>query len=299
MKYLITGTNGFIGYHLANALSKNKDNKIFAVDKSYTEGLSDNVTPLARDLKLQDCSLPDVDIVIHLAAFNGTKWFYEKAYDVIKDNILSTITLLDRYKKSDIKRFVYAGTPESTALATEFFNYPIPTDELAPIGVKDVKNKRWSYANSKALGEQAVIASNLPYTIIRYNNVYGPRQKDHFISEFYERAVKGDYTLYGWQNTRTFIYIDDAIRATELLLNTDKSINEIYNLGGINETTIAEVADTMLQVMGINGKLIFKDAPEGSTMRRLPDTTKLRTHTGFVQEIDLYKGLELTIESLK
>ena len=166
-----------------------------------------------------------------------------------------------------------------------------------PVGVIDVKNKRWSYANSKALGEQAVIASDLPYTIIRYNNVYGPRQIDHFISEFYDRVVSKEYSLYGHENTRTFIYIDDAIDATELLINNQGAINDIFNIGGEKETTILEVAKTILKLMNKEDvELELHPAPIGSTMRRWPDISKLKNLTGFEQKVSLEEGLIKTLK---
>jgi UDP-glucose 4-epimerase len=295
MKYLVTGTGGFIGYHLAKRLAKNIENTVYTFDRKEADFTEKNIIQTIDDLKNPFHTLPEVDVVYHLAAYNGTKHFYDKAFDVIKDNIIPTLNLLDFYKGLPLKRFVYSGTPESTAVFTEQFDYKIPTDEKCPIGVADVKNRRWSYANSKALGEQAVIASDLPYTIIRYNNVYGPRQVDHFISEFYDRINEGEFSLYGYKNTRTFIYIDDAIDATEMLLDTNKSKNGIYNIGGEEETTIQSVAETILKLMKIETEMDLYDAPEGSCMRRCPDITKLKKTTGFKQKISLEEGLKRTL----
>lgn len=303
MKYLITGTSGFIGSHLVQRLASNPENYIYCLDKDPLNIVMphlmslDNVEEIIHNLRFPVPLLPDVDYVIHLAAFNGTKHFYSKAYDVIKDNILTTINLIDCYRNRDIKRFIYSGTPESTVVSTEYFDYGLPTDENAPVGVIDVKNKRWSYANSKALGEQAVIASDLPYTIIRYNNVYGPRQIDHFISEFYDRVVSKEYSLYGHENTRTFIYINDAIDATELLINNQGAINDIFNIGGEKETTILEVAKTILKLMNKEDvELELHPAPIGSTMRRWPDISKLKNLTGFEQKVSLEEGLIKTLK---
>lgn len=296
MKYLVTGSSGFIGYHLTKKLAENKNDTVFALDKKDAKFDEANVQKIITDLKNPQKNLPVVDFVVHLAAFNGTKWFYEKPLEVIKDNIIPTINLIEFYKNYPIKRFVYAGSPESTVVATEQFGYKIPTDEKCPVGVSNVLNKRWSYANSKALGEQAVIASNLKFTIIRYNNIYGPRQVDHFISEFYSRVKKGKYELFGYDNTRTFLYIDDAINATILLLNNKKAENEIFNVGGKEELTIKSVAETILDLMDIKSDIKLLQAPEGSTKRRCPDINKLIKITGFKQKISLKDGLKMTLK---
>ena len=113
MKILVTGANGFIGSHLIDRLAK------------Y------DIIPWDRqqgDLK-DPQDFPEVDVVIHLAAYNSTKEFYTKGFEVIKDNILPTLNLLEHYKQQEKKPlFIYTGTPESYAGATDFFNYKLPTD---------------------------------------------------------------------------------------------------------------------------------------------------------------------------
>ena len=145
MKILVTGSEGFIGSHLLEQLN---GHEVFPWTRAQQ-----------GDLKEQQ-TFPEVDVVVHLAAYNSTKEFYTKGFDVTKDNILSTINLLEYYRKQEKKPlFMYTGTPECYAGATDFFNYKLPTDESCPLVVQDVKNIRWSYAGSKGLGEQAVIAS--------------------------------------------------------------------------------------------------------------------------------------------
>lgn len=297
-RFLITGSSGFIGRNLVLSLAENPNNYIFAYDRTSIGYKHPNIHEVGVDLKTVE-TFPEVDYVIHLAAFNGTEHFYTKSFEVIKDNIIPTLNILEYYKDRDIKRFIYAGTPESTVVSTEYFDYKIPTDEKAPIGVPNVKNKRWSYANSKGLGEQAVICSGLPYTIIRYNNIYGPKQVDHFVNDFIVRTYLGDYSLYGYENTRTFMYISDAIKATELLIEEDKAENEIVNVGGEEEITILDTAKIILSLMNRKDKeLNLYDAPEGSTMRRCPDITKLKTLTNWKPEISLKEGLLKTIQAI-
>ena len=284
MKILITGANGFIGSHLKDRLKKSKQYEIITWDREQ------------GDLK-QPQNFPEVDVVIHLAAYNSTKEFYTKGFEVIKDNILTTMNLLEHYMKQENKPlFMYTGTPESYAGATDFFNYKLPTDEACPLVVPDVKNIRWSYANSKALGEQAVIASGLPYQIIVPNNIYGPRQKNHYVDEFIARAKTGDIALYGWENTRSWLYVEDFTEAMERLINSKQAVNEKINVGSNDEVEVLRLAEIIIKNMGIDKPIEKHDAPEGSVARRLPDITKVKSLTQWEPKTSLEEGLKTTVE---
>lgn len=291
-KILITGSNGFIGTHLCPALDK-LGHTIYAVDRELDGDLCD---------KSFVDSLPDVDIVVHLAARNGTKHFYNRPFDVVRDGVLPTQYLLERYA-GKIDRFVFTGTCESYAGAVDLFNYPVPTDEKVPLVISDVTNPRWSYGASKIVNEVQVVSANeqfgQKYSIIRYHNIYGPGQKDHFIPEFYARALQGDLTLYGWENTRSFMYISDAIAATIRVILEESFTNEIVNIGRDDEISIHELAKKILEIASIGGDLILKDAPEGSVRRRCADISKFNRLTWFTPKVSLDEGIKLTLESLK
>ena len=297
-RILITGSSGLIGNHLVKSLAQNKKYKIFAVDKKkFNFRNFQNIYEINIDLKNQKLKFPkNIDTVIHLAAYNGTKFFYEKPLDVINDNILTTLNLINYFEKKKLKRFIYAGSPESIAGATDFYKYKVPTDEKCPFVVPDPTNNRWSYGNSKALGEQAVILSGLPFTIIRYFNVYGPGQKDHFVSEFYNRIKKKKCELYGYNNTRPFIYIDDAIEATKLIINNKKAKNEIFNIGGEKEIKIKDVANIIMKLLNLKNKIEFFPSPEGSVLRRRPNINKLKKITKFKISTHLKEGLKKTLD---
>jgi UDP-glucose 4-epimerase len=296
-KLLITGSSGFIGSHLSDYLH-NCGYSVTGIDKNYPTNQI-NFKFIQHDLTESCNNLPDADVVLHLAAFNGTKYFYSHPLDVIKQNIISTLNLLERYQ-GKIERFIYAGSPESIAGATDFFNYPIPTDEKCPLVIEDPSNLRWSYAGSKALGEQATIASGIPYTIIRYNNVFGPGQVDHFIPEFYERAQQGIYELYGYKNTRTFMYVSDAVTATLKLMESADAQNQIVNVGGTQEISIFEVARFILDRLGLpNQDIVCKDATIGSVSRRCPDVSKLTSLVNFQAQISWQDGIIRTLEASK
>ena len=283
MKILVTGAKGFIGSHICKRLN---GHKVIGLDRNDGD---------LRDRKV----FPEVDCVIHLAAMVTTSEYYTKGFEVLQNNIIPTLNLLDFYRVQDHKPlFIYAGTPESYAGATDLYNYKIPTDENAPFVISDPKNLRWSYAGSKGLGEQAVIASGLDYIIVRPHNIFGPGQIGHFVNQFIERAKNKDYTVHGSDNTRSWLYIDDFCDAFIKLMNCKDAINETVNIGGPDEVSVFEMAKIILQKMNIDEQPIPLKSPEGSVTRRQADVSKLKKLTGWEQKTSLEKGLELTVESI-
>ena len=292
MKILVTGSSGFIGQHLVPAL-ETQGHVVVRADR--TDGCDLTV-------KVNVDSLPDVDIVVHLAAHNGTKHFYNRPLDVVRDSVLPTQYLLDRYA-GQVKRFVFTGTCESYAGAVDLFDYPVPTDEQVPLVIGDVTNPRWSYGGSKIVNEIQCVAAHAQlgqeYAIIRYHNVYGPGQVDHFIPEFYDRVLTGDLTLHGWENTRSFMYISDAIEATCRVIFEQPFANQIVNIGVDDEISIRDLAIQILYEAGISGDVVCMPAPEGSVKRRCGTIDKFHSLTDFEAKIALPEGIRLTLESLK
>ena len=284
MKIVLTGHKGFIGSHYYDHIKD--DNDVITFDKR--EG---------HDLRNPEITknAPDCDVVIHMAATNGTKLFYQIPTDVAFNNTLPTFNLIDRYKNSNTK-FVFTSTCEIFNGAIDKGLYSVPTDENVPVMFEDIINPRWSYSIPKALGENLVANSGLPWLVIRYFNIYGPNQIDHFISEFVERVSKGEYYIKG-DDTRSFCYIDDAINITDLLVKNCQ--DEIVNVGRQEESQISDVARIIMDVMGVDpAKLEILPGPKGSAKRRCPDTSKMLKLTQYKYRYTLRQGLEKTIESL-
>ena len=283
--YVLTGHKGFIGSHYYNHI-KDSYNVLPFDKKTQGQDLADN----AFTQTLSDC-----DVVVHLAATNGTKLFYQQPTDVLINNTLPTINLIKRYKDTDTK-FVFASTCEIFNGAIDAGYYHVPTDEQVPVMFNDIKNPRWSYSIPKALGENLVANSGLNYLIIRYFNVYGPGQVDHFINEFVERCKQGKYYING-NDTRSFCYVDDAVKMTDMLVRNHNNVT--VNVGNDNEVQVNVVAKLIMGYMGINpDKLEIRAGPKGSVTRRCPDTTLVQMLTGFNDYTPLEVGLRNTVESL-
>ncbi|MCB1733931.1 MAG: NAD-dependent epimerase/dehydratase family protein [Gammaproteobacteria bacterium] len=312
-KILVTGAAGFLGFALAKRLSDDPENQVFAVD-NFIRGeddepfeqliARDNVEFFQIDLTLQAdvARLPtEVDYVYHLAALNGTQNFYERPFEVVKCCTLPTIFLIEHYKDTKLQRFIYAGTSEAYASTVTRFGWEVPTSEEVPVSIDDVSNARWSYGGSKIHGEVATINGcrnfDMPYSIIRFHNAYGPRMGDkHVIPDFFERAKKGVYELYGYEDTRSFMYVDDCIEATLRVGESDKTVGETVNVGSEHEITILELGKAMLASIGVEAEITLFPSPVGSVKRRAPNVSKLKRLTGFEANWALDDGLRMARE---
>lgn len=281
MKILLTGASGFIGSHYYNHVKE--DHKVTPVDLRSGTDLCEY-----HDFE-------DQDVVVHMAATNGTKLFYETPTEVSFNNTLPTFNLIKRFRGSNTK-FVFTSTCEIFNDTIGDGHYPIPTDEHVPVMFKDVTNPRWSYSLPKALGENLVANSGLDYLIIRYFNIYGPGQKDHFITEFVQRCQNGEYYIKG-NDTRSFCYVDDAIQMTDSLIQNNST--GIVHVGRSQEYAISDVSKLIMKIMGIDqNKLEVFPGPAGSAKRRCPDTSLVESLTGFNNYTSLESGLTKTLEDI-
>jgi len=307
-EYLVTGAAGFIGNHLAQKLAR-EGHSVIAVDsllhpnaKTQIDILSgmSRVNVLNMDLCHADSvsSLPKVDGVFHLAALNGTQNFYSHPWKTLWNSTVPTVMLLNHYAKLDPDFFFYAGSSEAYASSISDFGYMVPTPEEVPLGISDPKEPRWSYGASKLHGEIACFAAqaefDLPVVVGRFHNAYGPRMGiKHVIPDFINRGKSGVYELYGASNTRSFIFIDDAVDA--ILAVSDKARGEIVNIGSPHEVSMRELAKIIMKEAGWEGEVVEYESPPGSVMRRAPGTQKLRSFVDVDAFVDLEEGIRRTV----
>ncbi len=315
-RILVTGCGGFIGKYLVQSLLQDNSNIIYGVDKlEKLETLlgssfipahaKERFRPLELDLtKQDDCAkLPDVKLVYHLAALNGTSLFYKIPWDVFYNSSVSTLNLIERFRESkQLERFVYTSTSEVYASFVDSNPDLCPTPESVSVGFQDVLNSRWSYGGAKLAGEIALLSANkqfgIPFSIIRYHNVYGPEMGlDHVIPDFIDRGRRGIFELYGAENQRSFIYISDAVNATVEIGRSSDALNRIIHVGTMEMVSMKFLANKIMMIANWSGQVTEYPAPAGSTLARCPDTTFLNSKVGFTPRVSLDAGLSEVLKS--
>ncbi|MDP3014708.1 MAG: GDP-mannose 4,6-dehydratase, partial [Candidatus Subteraquimicrobiales bacterium] len=299
MKILVTGGAGFIGSHLVDGLIKRGDEVVVIDDLS--SGKEKNLNPQATFYKTDICSKAISDIfekekpefVFHLAAQTSVP---ESVIDPLRDakvNILGTINLLKCSFGYGAKRFIFSS---SVAVYGEPSDFPVKEDFfLKPVS---------PYGLSKKMAEECVafFGSNfgLSYVILRYSNVYGPRQdptgEAGVVSIFVSRRVKGDsVTIYGsGEQVRDFVYATDVVEASILTLSRGKG--EVFNIASGIEISINELYETLDKKFSLKLTPFYAQKRAGDIEKMVLDVTKAKKVLGWETKTSLDKGLGSTIE---
>jgi UDP-glucuronate decarboxylase len=315
-RILITGGAGFVGFHLATALSAEPGNELTLVD-NFVRGRHD--PDLAELLKQPNVHLVSADVtnpetfaglgsgydeVYHLAAIIGVRNVLERPHEVVRVNAQSTLLLLDWFCKGGGSRLLFSSTSEAYAWTQGFYELPVPTPEDVPLALTDLSKPRASYAGSKIFGELAVnqycrIFSK-PFVIVRYHNVYGPRMGyEHVIPELYLRALAGQDPLavFSADHRRAFCYVSDAVDATILAMRTTAADGQVINVGNDHEDIeIGFLAEAILRQAGLTRAIAPRPAPHDPVKRRCPDISRARRLLGYEPRVPIERGLAITLE---
>jgi UDP-glucose 4-epimerase len=306
MKVLITGGAGFIGGHLTEALLKRGDEVVVA--DNFSTGSRDNLLPvngrsaqvvemdIARETdKLREL-IRQADTVFHLAAAVGVELVVNDPVYTIQTNIDGSANVVKAASEFD-KRLFIASTSEVYGKSdNERFT---ETDDLL---IGSPYHSRWSYACSKLLDEFYLMAyhqaAGLRGTVVRFFNTVGPRQTGKYgmvVPRFVANALAGTpLKIYGdGGQSRCFCHVKDVVRALLLLLDDDRSIGEIFNIGSGRLITIKELAELVIAELKSNSTLEYipydKAYSKGfeDMRRRKPSTDKLRELAGWEPEYSL------------
>lgn len=314
-RILITGGAGFVGYHLAQALSENKADEVTLLDNLSRGARDAGLDALTKraNVRLSVGDLGDADVwdglergydeVYHLAAVIGVRKVVERPAEVIRTNALSTIHLLDWFVDGGGRKMLFSSTSEAYAWTQHFHELPVPTPEDSPLALTDLADPRSSYAGSKIFGELAVTqycrTRDKPFVIVRYHNVYGPRMgNEHVIPELFERARSGQnpLTVYSVDHRRAFCYVSDAVAATVAAMRAPAAEGWTINVGNDREEiTIGELAERLLRCAHIEATISPQEAASDPVKRRSPDLTRARTLLGYEPRVMLREGLEQTL----
>ena len=304
MKYLITGGSGFIGSHLAESLIARGD-EVVIIDNQSTGSIT-NLKNIDSKVKLIDGDVLDKsllekyvfesDYVVHLAAALGVLNIVNKPLQSLKINIQGTENVLefaDRFKKP----FLIASTSEVYGK-----NDKVPLNEEDDRIIGHPLKSRWSYSEAKAVDESLAyfyfLENKLPIRIVRFFNTVGPRQVGQYgmvVPRFVTAALRNEpVQVYGsGDQIRCFCHVSDAIRALLLVIDSDKAIGQVFNVGNNQQISIMDLAKKVIEITGSNSeikKIPYSEAyPEGfeDMQRRVPDISKIRNILGWSPEIGL------------
>jgi len=306
MRYLVTGGAGFIGSHLAEALLE-RGHEVFVLDDLST-GSAANIEPLKQnprfhyaigsvtDSPLVAEMVDQADVVFHLAAAVGVFLVVESPVRTIETNVRGTEVVLHHAAKKK-RKVVLASTSEVYG-----HSEAVPFREDADLTLGPATEGRWSYACSKALCEFLALAyyreRGVPVVIARVFNTVGPRQTGRYgmvVPRFVGQALAGEpITVYGdGEQTRSFAYVGDTVRALIALAEAEGAAGEIFNVGSDAEITINELAERVRALVNPRAEIrhVPYDQAYGANFRdlrrRCPDISKLRAAVGFEPTVDL------------
>ena len=303
MRVLVTGGAGFIGSHVVDSLIERGD-EVVVVDNLST-GFKENLNPAARlyQLSIGDDELAEVfkrvrpDVVSHHAAqMNLRRSVAEPVFDA-RENILGSLNVILNSVRFGVKKFVYASSGGAVYGEAQY----LPVDEEHPInpvsqyGVSKhtVEHYLYLYAHQDALN----------YVVLRYPNVYGPRQNPYgeagVIAIFARQMLRRERpTIFGrGDKTRDYTHISDVVEAN--LLAMERGQNAIYNIGTGIETSVKQIFDLLAQALGYEGSPVYTPAREGEVDRMSLAWDKAQKELGWSPKLSLEEGIRRTIEYYK
>jgi len=306
---LVTGADGFIGSHLVEHLvlqdykvkafcfynSFNSWGWLDSLDKNILEKI-EVFTGDIRDPNGVREAMRDCTIVYHLAALIAIPFSYHSPDSYIDTNIKGTLNVLQAAKDFNIERLLVTSTSEVYGTAQY-----VPIDEQHP------KQSQSPYSASK-IGADAIADSfyrsfNLPVTIVRPFNTFGPRQSARaFIPTIITQLLNGNeiIKLGDLTPTRDLVYVKDTVRAFEVIANNKNLIGEEVNIATNTEISIGAVAEKVIQLINPSAQIELDKQrlrPSKSEVFRLfGDSTKLIEHTQWHSQFTLEEGLKETIK---
>lgn len=302
MRVLVTGGAGFIGSHTVDRLV-NAGAEVIVVDDLST-GKKDNINPNVNffELSIESKDLSSIfenhkpDYVIHLAAQVSVP---KSIKDPIKDcttNILGCVNVLENCRIHGVKKIVYAssaavyGNPEEIVVTEQ-----TPKSPLSFYGISKLTPEMYLHTYNFLYG--------LKYTVLRYANVYGPRQdalgEGGVVSIFADKIISGESPcIFGdGEQTRDFIYVEDVAEANIRAMTDADQMT--LNVGTGGRTSVNKLYSVMVRIAGSNVEPVYKEPRDGDIKHSCMDITKITKSLSWKPKFSLEEGLAKTIEFYK
>ncbi len=305
-RVMVTGGAGFLGSHLCERLL-NDGHDVLCVDNFYS-GTKDNIEHLVEnphfEMMRHDVTFPlyvEVDEIYNLACPASPIHYQRDPVQTTKTSVHGAINMLGLAKRTKAKILqastseVY-GDPEVHPQNESYWGH------VNPIGIRSC------YDEGKRCAETLFFdyhrQHQLEIKVVRIFNTYGPRMHPNdgrVVSNFIVQALSGkDITIYGdGSQTRSFCYVDDLIEGFIRLMASPSDTTGPINIGNPVESTIKELAETIITMVGGKSKLIFNPLPQDDPKQRKPDITLARNKLGWEPKVKLHDGLSNTVDYFK
>jgi len=303
MKILVTGGAGFIASQIADAFI-NEGHEVHILDNLST-GFEKNINAKAKFI-MSDISSPSIleifekekfDVVNHHAAqIDVRKSVNDPIFDA-NTNILGTINLLQACIKTRVKKFMFAST--GGAVYGEQAYFPAdenhPTNPVSPYGITKLTIEKYLFFYKNEYG--------LNHTILRYANVYGPRQNPFgeagVVAIFTNKLLNNENPIINGEGkqTRDYVFVGDVVKANVTTLSSKSS--DIFNVGTGIETSVNELFTKLNSISGGNAVEKHGPAPKGEQLRSVITSEKLFKEFEWKPAIKIDEGLKKTFDSFR
>ena len=300
MNILVTGGAGFIGSHIVDAFI-GAGHTVFVVDNLST-GRTENLNP---DTRFIECDLRDrdalmqvftenrIDLVSHHAAQTDVRRSVADPANDASVNILGLINLLECAVTNNVARIVFASTGGAIYGEQDYFpaDEKHPTRPISPYGVSKLSSEAYLFYYSAVYGIDVVV--------LRYANVYGPRQNPH--GEAGVAAIFANNMLSNVQSringdgkqTRDYVYVGDVVAANVAVI--DQPGFQVFNVGTGRETDVNTMFNLIREYSGSHLDPVHAPAKSGEQMRSVLNAGRLGRHFGWSPRVRLEDGLEQTV----
>jgi len=306
MNILITGADGFIGSHLTEMLAgRGYQIKALSQYNSFNNwGWLEEVNCLdeievltgdVRDPHFCKYITKDIDLIFHLAALIAIPYSYIAPDSYVDTNVKGTLNICQAALENDVKRVIHTSTSEVYGTA-EY----VPIDEKHPLQPQSPYSATKIAADAMAMSFYN--SFDLPITIARPFNTYGPRQSARaVIPTIITQIANGEklIKLGDISPTRDFNYVEDTCRGFVALAECDKTIGQTVNIGSNHEISIADTLNLIKELMSSDVEFISENErirPKKSEVFRLwCDNSRIEKLTGYKPQVDIRDGLKRTI----